>query len=58
MSGQRVDFMPEDSAGRWETGRLESEVEERGGLMTSHTADVRTSDGVLHEHVTVVPPKE
>lgn len=57
MAGEKVSYMPEDSPGDWEPGRLVSEVEEHDSIAgTYHTADVRDSDGTIHEDVVVTPP--
>jgi hypothetical protein len=56
----KVSYMPDDSPGTWkDDGKLESEPEthtDLGGLTSYTTADVRDSDGDLHEDVTIVPP--
>ena len=56
---EKVKYMPEDSPGTWEPGRLVSEVERHSdlfGLITYDTADVRDSEGKIHEDVTVIVP--
>lgn len=55
--GKPVDFMPDETPGSWEKGTIESEPEEWRGIDGTHqTADVRDSDGVLHEDVTITKP--
>ncbi len=52
---RKADFMPEDRPGEWESGKTEGPVTHHYDIVSYDTADVRDSDGELHEDVTVIP---